>query len=155
MQNTQDVQNNYYHHDTLEEKIAFLKDDIGIFILRLAVGGLMLFHGMNKMMSGPEAVNQMLSSVGVPAFLSFGVFLGEVVGPIMLILGFKVRVGAFLVAVDMLMAILLVHSGQLTQVNEAGGWMIELNALYLLGAIAILFIGSGHIALTRGKGALD
>jgi putative oxidoreductase len=135
--------------------IVHRKDDVGRFVLRLSIGGPMLFHGMNKLFYGVEEVSEILVSVGAPAFFSFGVFLGEVLGPIMLILGYKTRVGAFLIAVDMLIAVLLVHTSQLTQVNEQGGWMIELNALYLLGAIAVLFLGSGRYAITKGRGALD
>src|SRR5690606_32445101 len=119
--------------------IRFQKEDVGKFLLRLSIGGLMLIHGVNKVLSGNEDVTQILNSVGIPAFFSFGVFLGEVIAPIMLIVGYKVRVGGFLVALNMLIAILLVHSAQLTQMNELGGWMIELNALYLIGALAIIF----------------
>jgi putative oxidoreductase len=135
--------------------IRFQKEDVGKFLLRLSIGGLMLIHGVNKVLSGNEDVTQILNSVGIPAFFSFGVFLGEVIAPIMLIVGYKVRVGGFLIALNMLIAILLVHSAQLTQMNELGGWMIELNALYLLGALAIIFLGSGHLAISKGKGALD
>jgi putative oxidoreductase len=139
----------------ITDAILHRKDDVGRLLLRLAIGGLMLFHGMNKLLYGNEEVNQLLMDVGAPAFFSFGVFLGEVIGPILLLLGFKARVGAFFIVIDMVIAILLVHSSQLTQVNQMGGWMIELNALYLLGAIAILFLGSGRYALTKGRGALD
>lgn len=139
----------------ITDAIIYRQNDVGRFVIRMAIGGLMLFHGLNKLFYGTEDVNQILVSVGAPAFFSFGVFLGEVVGPIMILLGYKTRVGAFLVAIDMVIAILLVHSSQLTQVNELGGWMIELNALYLLGAIALMFLGSGRYAITKGRGVLD
>jgi putative oxidoreductase len=93
--------------------------------------------------------------VGLPVFFSFGVLIGEVVGPIMILLGYKVRLGAFLVAFNMFMAILLVHASDIFAVSGMGGWMIELNALYFLGALSIMFLGSGRFSLSKGAGALD
>lgn len=137
------------------DAIQFQKNDIGRFILRLSIGGLMLFHGMNKLIYGNEQVTQILESVGMPAFLSFGVFIGEVLAPILLIAGQWTRLAGFFIAVDMLVATLLVHSAQMDEINQMGGWMLELNALYFLGAVAIMFLGSGHISTSKGKGALD
>lgn len=139
----------------ITDAIQFQKNDIGRLILRVTIGGLMLFHGMHKIFYGTEQVNRILTSVGIPAFFSFGVFIGEVLAPIMLIIGFKVRLAGFFVALNMLIAILLVHSSQLYEINQMGGWMLELNALYLLGAVAIMFLGSGHIAISKGRGVLD
>lgn len=137
------------------DALQYRKNDIGRFILRLAIGGLMLFHGMNKLIYGNEQVNQILDSVGIPAFLGFGVFLGEILAPILLIAGQWTRVAGFLIAIDMLVATLLVHAQQMDEINQLGGWMLELNALYFLGAVAIIFLGSGRIATSKGKGALD
>lgn len=135
--------------------IRYQKNDVGRLILRVAIGGLMLFHGMHKVLYGTEQIGEALSSVGMPALFSWGVFVGEVLAPIMLILGYKVRLAGFLIAFDMFVAILLVHAAELNDISPTGGWMVELNALYFLGAVAIIFLGSGHIAITKGKGALD
>lgn len=131
------------------------KEDLGKLLLRLTIGVLMLLHGINKLLYGTEQVEGILVSVGLPAFFSFGVILGEVIAPLMLIVGYKVRIGAVLIAFDMLMAVLLVHSAQLLELNEGGGWMLELNAFYFLGAIAILLLGSGRYGITHGAGPLD
>ncbi|MFP5384428.1 MAG: DoxX family protein [Bacteriovoracia bacterium] len=139
----------------ITDVIRFQKEDVGIFLLRIAIGGLMLFHGINKVIYGTEQVGEILTRVGIPSFFSFGVFVGEVLAPILVIIGYKVRLGGFLIALNMLIAILLVHSSQLDEINPTGGWMIELNALYLLGAIAITFLGAGRISISKGRGALD
>lgn len=163
MQQTQKI---HHHHGygarmraaddyDIVDAFRFQKIDFGILLLRLTVGGLMLIHGINKLMSGTEAVNQVLENVGLPVFFSFGVLLAEVLAPIMLIIGFKVRIAAFLIAVDMFMAVLLVHSADLFKMSEMGGWMMELNAFYFFGSLAILFFGSGKFAVTKGKGYLD
>lgn len=137
------------------DALQYQKNDIGRFILRLAIGGLMLFHGMNKVLYGNDQVGQILDSAGLPAFLSFGVFIGEVLAPVLLIVGQWTRLAGFFIAVDMLIATLLVHSAQMDEINQMGGWMLELNALYFFGGIAIMFLGSGHISTSKGKGALD
>lgn len=139
----------------ITDVIRFQKEDVGKLLVRLSIGGLMLIHGLTKIIYGNEQVNQILTDVGIPNFFSFGVFIGEVLGPILLIVGYKVRLGAFFIAINMLIAILLVHSSQLNEISPSGGWMIELNALYLLGAIAVMFLGSGRLAISKGKGALD
>jgi putative oxidoreductase len=128
---------------------------MGKLLLRLNIGGLMLVHGIHKLVNGTDQVDRILANVGLPVFFSFGVLIGEVVAPIMLILGYKVRLAAFLVAFNMLMATLLVHASDIFALSEMGGWMIELNALYFLGAISILFLGSGRFSLSKGKGLMD
>ena len=139
----------------ITDVLRLQKEDVGIFLLRISIGGLMLFHGMHKILYGTEQVSEILSRVGIPNFFSFGVFMGEVLGPVLVIIGYKVRLGGFLIALNMLIAILLVHSSQLDEINPMGGWMIELNALYLLGAVSIIFLGAGRISISKGKGALD
>jgi putative oxidoreductase len=115
----------------------------------------MLIHGVNKMLHGTQAIGDILQSAGIPPFFSFGVFLGEVIGPLLMIVGYKARIGAFLVAIDMFIAVLLVHAGQVKQIGPSGGWMIELNMLYLVGAIVVIFLGSGKYSVTKGAGPLD
>jgi putative oxidoreductase len=131
------------------------RDDVGKLLLRFTVGVLMLFHGIDKLLYGTGQVQDVLVSVGLPAYFSFGVILGEVIGPLMVILGYKARIGAALIAFDMLMAVLLVHSAQVLSLNEGGGWMLELNALYFIGAVAIAIMGSGRYGITHGHGPLD
>lgn len=148
---------NQTHEDDFDfmDAIHLRQEDIGRFILRLSIGGLMLFHGMTKIFYGTEQVEIILTRAGMPAFFSFGVFIGEVLAPIMLILGFKTRLAAFFIIVDMFIATLLVHASDFNEMNALGGWMLELNALYFLGALAVMFLGSGRYALTKGRGALD
>jgi putative oxidoreductase len=77
------------------------------------------------------------------------VFLGEVVAPLMVILGVYTRIGGLLMAGNMVFAIVLVHTGELFMLTQHGGWALELQGLYLFGALAILFLGSGSMALKR------
>ena len=47
----------------------------------------------------------------------------------------------------MVFAIVLVHMGQLVQLNDQGGWAIELQAMLLFGALASMFLGPGKPAI--------
>ena len=76
-------------------------EDAGRLLLRLAVGGLMLFHGMSKLMTGASGIKALLASYGLPEFIAYGTILGEVVAPIFIILGILTRPSALLVAFTM------------------------------------------------------
>lgn len=59
-----------------------MKTDIGKLILRLMVGGLMLFHGLAKITHGIEFIKGTLLSKGLPELMSYGVYVGEVDRPV-------------------------------------------------------------------------
>ena len=118
--------------------------------MRLGLGALILLHGIAKLRGGTEGIVGMVQAHGLPGFLGYGVLLGEVLGPALLILGWHARIGAALIAGNMLVAIALVHLGQLGQLNEQGGWAIELQAMFLATAAAVLLLGPGKYSL-NGK----
>ena len=129
----------------------FRNDDLGKLILRVSVGGLMLFHGVAKILNpgSLKYIGGQLAELGLPQFIAYGVFLGEVVGPLLAIVGLYARIGGLLMAGNMVFAIVLVHTGELFMLSQHGGWALELQGLYLFGALAILFLGSGSMALKR------
>ena len=55
--------------------------DLGLLILRIAVGGLMLQHGIAKL-NGVSNIKGMLFATGLPAFSAYGVYITEIVAPI-------------------------------------------------------------------------
>ena len=131
-------------------------EDLGKLVLRLSVGFVLLLHGIFKLHAGVDWLKGPLAQFGLPAFLAYGVFIGEVVGPVMLILGFRARIGAALVVVNMVVALMLAHRAQIFTINPAGGgWSIELPALILFGALAIFFLGGGKYGIKGGKHAWD
>lgn len=111
----------------------------------------MIFHGIAKIVHGISWLGPAVTGAGLPEFVKYGVYLGEVVGPLLLISGYQARIGAFLVAADMVFALSLVHRLQIFTLNQGGGWAIELPAFYLLASVAIFFLGAGKFKL--GKGA--
>jgi putative oxidoreductase len=131
-------------------------EDLGKLILRIAVGLVLVFHGYAKIQSGVEWIKGPLAQLGLPGFLAYGAYLGEFVAPILVILGYRTRIAAPFMVFNMFMAILLAHRNQVFALKEAGGgWAIELDALILLGALAIFFLGGGKFGIKGGKSAWD
>ena len=131
--------------------LSLLNADHGKLILRLCVGLLMLFHGAAKVMhpGSLDFIGGMLSNHGVPAFLAYGVYIGEVVAPLMVIVGYRARVGGLLMSANMVVALLLAHSGDFFSLSEHGGSAVELQMFYLLTSLAIVFLGSGKLAFKQ------
>jgi putative oxidoreductase len=130
-------------------KYPLQSDDAGKLIVRLTVGGLMLFHGLSKILN-PGSLGGMggqLTAMGMPAIFAYGVYIGEVLAPLMVILGIFSRIGGLLVVANMIVAIVLVHAGQLFTLGKAGGWALELQGFYLFCGLAIYFLGSGKFAV--------
>ncbi|TNF33559.1 MAG: DoxX family protein [Gammaproteobacteria bacterium] len=121
--------------------------DIGKLILRLSLGGMMLLHGIAKLQHGMGWIGNSLASHGLPSWFAYGVFIGELLAPVMVIIGLYTRVGAGLMVINMLFAIFLAHSGEILALGKYGGWAIELQAFYLFTALALCFLGSGRFAL--------
>jgi len=126
-------------------------DDLGKLVLRLTLGILVLLHGISKLTNGIGGIEGMLTSHGWPAFIAWGAYLGEVVGPILLILGFYTRPAALLVLINMVAAIALAHTSQLAMLAKSGGWALELQGMFLFGALAVMLLGAGRYSL-GGKG---
>ena len=111
---------------------------MGILILRLSIGGLMLFHGFHKLIHGVGGIGEMLTQIGLPSFIAYGSLIGELVASIMIVIGLWTRAASFVFAGNMVVAILMAHLSTLFAVNPVtGGWSVELPALYLLGAVAL------------------
>ena len=121
--------------------------DLGRLLLRLALGALVLLHGIAKLRGGMSGIEGMVVAQGLPGFLAYGVLVGEVLAPLMLLLGFHARIGAVLVAVNMLFAIALAHLWQLGELNGQGGWALELQGMFLGTAIAIALLGPGRYGI--------
>ncbi|MDF1883944.1 DoxX family protein [Sulfurimonas sp. SAG-AH-194-C21] len=122
--------------------------DIAKLILRLSVGVLILFHGIHKVIHGTGGVKAMLSSAGLPEILSYGVYLGEVVAPIFIILGLYARVASIVLGANMLMAIFLAY-GFSFSLAKYGGLAIESPLLFLIMSILIVLLGSGKYSVNN------
>ena len=124
-------------------------DDTGKLILRLTLGILILLHGIAKIVGGVGSIQGMLGGVGLPEALAFGVYLGEVLGPVLLILGFYARVGAALIVINMLFALLLAHGDEVMTLGQMGGWAVELQGMFLFTGVALMLMGPGRISINQ------
>ena len=123
-----------------------MQQDLGKLVLRLSLGILVLLHGIAKLTGG---IVGMVEGAGLPGVLGYGALVGEVLGPLMLILGFHARIGAALIAINMLFAIGLAHMGELATLTEQGGWALELQGMFLFTAIALVFLGPGRWSVNQ------
>ncbi|MEQ8798423.1 MAG: DoxX family protein [Salinisphaeraceae bacterium] len=121
--------------------------DIGKLILRAYIGLAMLGHGIPKILGGIGGIEGMLANQGLPGLLAYGVYVGEVVAPVMLILGLYARIGGVLVVINMLFAIALAHTGEIFALTERGAWALELQGFFLFGGLVVALIGGGRYAL--------
>ncbi|MDB5829351.1 MAG: GntR family transcriptional regulator [Variovorax sp.] len=130
-------------------------DDTGKLILRLVLGILILLHGISKLKGGVGFVSGLLASHGLPAMLAYAVYIGEVIAPALIIIGFFTRPAAWVIAINMLFAFYLVHTGDLGALNKQGGWALELQGMFLGAAIALGFLGAGGFSLGGRTGRFN
>lgn len=123
--------------------------DIGKLLLRIALGGLILLHGIAKIGSGIEGITRMVTGAGLPDWVAYGVYVGEVVAPLMVLFGWFARPAAAIIAVNMVFAVGLAHRSQFLDLGDTGGWALELQAMYLFTALAVAALGPGRYSLNR------
>ena len=129
--------------------------DTGRLVLRLVLGVLILLHGIAKLQGPPDFVVGMLGKAGLPPVLAYAVYIGEVLAPVLLILGLWTRAAAIVIVVNMIFAIYLVHMGDLFKLGKQGGYALELQVMYLFTAIAIAFLGAGRYSLGGRFGPMN
>ena len=128
-------------------------DDIGKLVLRLTVGLLLLFHGIAKLGRGIAWMHGPLAALHLPFFVGYGVYVGEVLAPVLIIVGFLTRPAALAVVIDLIMAIVLVAWHRMFELAKSGGYALESEAFYLLLGVVLFFQGPGRYGVTRGRGA--
>lgn len=128
--------------------------DIGKLLLRFTVGGLMIFHGIHKLIHGHDFIIQQLETAGLPKWMWVGVPIAEVVAPLAIILGIATKLSSLLIAFTMLMSLYLLYGWNLFQFSEVGALKIEANVFFLMGAICIMLLGSGKYSVYKGRTSL-
>lgn len=126
--------------------------DVGRLVLRVVLGSLILLHGIAKLQTGVAGISGSLVNAGVPAGVAYLVYVGEVIAPILLIIGLWTRPAALIIVVNMVAAVLLSHSGQIFSLGRSGGWAIELQAMYLFTAVALALLGAGRLSVAGKQG---
>lgn len=129
--------------------------DLGRLILRLALGILVLLHGIAKIAGGPAGIVGLVEKAGLPGPLGYLVYLGEVLAPLLLIAGWWTRLAALVIAINMVVAVALVHQAELLIVTKNGGWALELQGMYFFSALALVFLGAGRFSLGGARGRFN
>ena len=121
--------------------------DVGNLALRLVTGGLMLFHGADKLMHGLDHVRSDLAAAGLPTALAHGVYVGEILAPICIILGLWTRASAVVYAGSIALAVAIVHGRDFARLAPTGAWAAELWVFYILCPVVIALLGGGRFSL--------
>lgn len=127
-------------------------DDSGKLLIRVTVGFLVLLHGIFKLSAGVGFIGGMLAKAGLPGGLAYLVYIGEIVAPLLMIAGVFTRAAAAVVVINMLVAFGLVHMADLFALTKQGGWALELQGLYLFGALTVVLLGAGRFSVGGLKG---
>ncbi|EGD33725.1 MULTISPECIES: DoxX family protein [unclassified Capnocytophaga] len=135
----------YYYHETTHKQ----NGNWGILLLRIFIGGILLFHGISKF-NDISFVKIQLVNNGLPSIWAYGIYIGEIIAPLLVILGYRTRFFSMLIAINCLVATLLVHRGEIFIVDpNTGAWGIETLGLFFGGAISLCFLGGGKYALSK------
>ena len=121
--------------------------DVGNLALRLVTGGLMLFHGADKLMHGLDHVRSDLAAAGLPTALAHGVYVGEILAPICIIFGLWTRVSAVVYAGSIALAVAIVHGRDFARLAPTGAWAAELWVFYIMCPVVIALLGGGRFSL--------
>jgi putative oxidoreductase len=125
--------------------------DFGKLLLRMTFGILILFHGVAKIENGVGWIAQMLQADGLPGFIAYGAYIGEVIAPVLIILGIFTRPAALVMAFNILVAVFLVVAGKFFTTTEVGAWGLEGEAMYFFGGLVIMFLGSGRYSVMKNE----
>jgi len=129
-------------------------EDTGKLILRLTTAGLILFHGVSKIFHGVAFLGGALTAFHLPTFVAYGVYAGEVIAPLFMILGLWTRIASLVVVFNMIMAVLLEAHRNAFVIQRTGAWGLETEAFYFLTALVVFLIGAGRYRIGRGEGIL-
>lgn len=106
-------------------------------LLRVSLAVLMLFHGWAKITHGIGGIESMVVKTGLPSWVAYGVYLGEVVAPLLMLVGLWVVPAALVMAGSMVFALVLAHTGHFLSLSSSGGWALELQAFFLICSIVV------------------
>ena len=127
-------------------------EDVGKFILRAALAILILFHGTSKILHGIDQIIGMASKAGLPPVIAYLVYTGEVLAPVLVLVGVWTRPAAVVIAINMIVAVLLVHTSQFFTLAKTGGWALELQGMYFACALAVALVGAGRFSIGGATG---
>jgi len=139
-------------------RLIHTSDDAALALLRVVLGVVFFAHGAQKMLgwfggAGYAGTMSMFThNLGIPAVFAVLAILAEFLGGIGLILGFLSRIAAFAIAVNMLVAVFLVHLPNgffMNWTGNKGGEGFEYHLLAIVIALTVMVRGAGAVSVDR------
>ena len=134
----------------------WINSDIGLLIVRIALGGIIFFHGFHKILHGSAEVGDLIEAVGIPRIFAPLVYISEVLAPVLVVLGILTRLSNLTIIVTMFVVFYALPFP--IGLNEHGAMNIESQLYFLLLSVALFFTGPGRYVLkknTSGNWLLD
>lgn len=123
--------------------------DVGLLIVRIALGGIIFFHGFHKLMHGTDDQFQILASNGIPGQFIYFVYISEVLAPVLIVLGILTRISSLTIIVTMIVVFYVLPFP--IGLDEHGAMNIESQLYFLLLSVALFFTGPGRYCLKQNK----
>ena len=145
-------------------KLIQTSDDPMLAVLQLALGVVFFAHGAQKVLGWfggvgyPKTMGFFEHTLGVPAVFAVLAILAEFLGGIGLILGFLTRIAAFGIAINMIVAVALVHAANGFFMNWFGtkrGEGFEFHMLAIAMAFFMMVHGAGAFSIDRALELLE
>ena len=128
---------------------------LALLLMRLTLGAIMMAHGYQKFFHGLQHFAGMVGSMGIPSWMGYVSAVTELIGGLLILVGFFTRPAAFAVCINLFVAIWKVHlHNGLMGSPDHPGYEFPLAAATL--AFALIFLGGGPIAIDhilRGGGS--
>lgn len=133
------------------KKLFQTDEEVASLIVRLTLGIVIFPHGLQKLLGlfGGEGFSGTMNhfvQLGIPAFITFLIIIGESFGALGLIVGFLTRFTGFGISLIMLGAIFLAHSQNGFFMNWSGNQQGEGFEYHLLA------LGLGLVTMIKGGG---
>jgi putative oxidoreductase len=106
-------------------------------------------HGYAKLKYGTSFIESLLEKNNFPQYFVYGVYIGEVVAPIFIIIGYYTKTFATVIITTMLFAIYLAHPTQIFEISKHGGLELELQYFYIFSSLLIIILGPGKYSIDK------
>lgn len=116
---------------------------VGLLLMRLGLGAIFAYHGYSKLFSHPERAQHFFVAIGLSPLMASVAGIVELFGGCLLILGLYSRIGALVLAIEMVIAIWKAHSGEgVLAINE-----YEYALALAVSTFALATMGAGQVSL--------
>jgi len=134
------------------KKLVQTKDDFVMLFLRVMLGVVYIPHGLQKILAFKWTMQMFTVDLHIPWVFAFLAVMAEFLGSWGLIAGFLTRVAAFGIAIDMAVAVYLLHWRNGFFMNWFGsqkGEGFEFHILAIAIAVVLMIRGGGLWSVDR------